>query len=126
MVGNLLTPELATEFGAGRDASFGRSSTIFGCSVGTLLGGATFGSVFGSGFSAVKSWDLETRNYDDEAHPYLYAHTQRSFIPLVRLIYEKAAKIKGTETGIAIFAPENWPLAWPQEGPNGAYRRPGH
>jgi uncharacterized protein (TIGR03663 family) len=65
-----------------------------------------------AGFSATQSWDLETKNYDDEAHPYIYAHTQRSFIPLVRLIYERAAALSGTETGIAVFAPENWPLAW--------------
>ena len=28
-----------------------------------------------SGFSATKSYDLETKNYDDETHPYIYAHT---------------------------------------------------
>jgi len=69
-------------------------------------------TLFAAGYSATQSWDLETKNYDEEEHPYIYAHTQRSFIPLVRLIYERAAKLSGTETGIAIFAPENWPLAW--------------
>ena len=69
-------------------------------------------TLFAAGFSATKSWDLETKNYDDETHAYLYAHTQRTFIPLVRLIYERAAALGGTETGIAVFAPENWPLAW--------------
>ena len=64
-------------------------------------------------FSATRSWDLETKNYDDETHPYLYAHTQRSFIPFVRLIEERAAALgTGKETSIAVFAPENWPLAW--------------
>jgi uncharacterized protein (TIGR03663 family) len=66
-----------------------------------------------AGFSATQSWDLETRNYDDEAHPYLYAHTQRSFIAFVRLIEERAAAIgPGKDAGIAVFAPENWPLPW--------------
>lgn len=66
-----------------------------------------------AGFSATKSWDLETKNYDDETHPYLYAHTQRSFIPFVRLIEERAAAIgPGKDAGIAVFAPENWPLPW--------------
>ena len=70
-------------------------------------------TLFAAGFSATKSWDLETKNYDDETHPYLYAHTQRSFIPFVRLIEERASALgTGTETGIAVFAPENWPLAW--------------
>ena len=65
-----------------------------------------------AGLSAVKSQDLETRKYDDEAHPYIYAHTQRSFLDFVRLVEEKAKGLAGTETGIAVFAPENWPLAW--------------
>ena len=65
-----------------------------------------------AGLSAVKSQDLETRKYDDEAHPYIYAHTQRSFLEFVRLVEEKAKGLAGTETGIAVFAPENWPLAW--------------
>ncbi len=70
-------------------------------------------TLFAAGFSATKSWDLETKNYDDETHPYLYAHTQRSFLPFVRLIEERASALgTGTETGIAVFAPENWPLAW--------------
>ena len=70
-------------------------------------------TLFAAGFSATKSWDLETKNYDDETHPYLYAHTQRSFMPFVRLIEERASALgTGTETGLAVFAPENWPLAW--------------
>ena len=70
-------------------------------------------TLFAAGFSATKSWDLETKNYDDESHPYLYAHTQRTFIPLVQLIKERASALgTGTETNIAVFAPENWPLAW--------------
>ena len=70
-------------------------------------------TLFAAGFSFTKSWALETKNYDDETHPYLYAHTQRSFIPFVHLIEERAKALgTGTETGIAVFAPENWPLAW--------------
>lgn len=66
-----------------------------------------------TGFSATKTWDLETKNYDDESHPYLYAHTQRSLIPFVHLIEERAAAIgSGRDAGIAVFAPENWPLPW--------------
>jgi len=70
-------------------------------------------TLLAAGFSATKSWDLETKTYDDETHPYLYAHTQRSFIPFVRLIEERATALGlGKEAGIAVFAPENWPLAW--------------
>ncbi len=66
----------------------------------------------GAGYSLVKSQDLETKTYDDETHPYIYAHTQRSFLDLIRLIEEKAKGLAGKETGIAVFAPENWPMAW--------------
>jgi predicted membrane-bound mannosyltransferase len=69
--------------------------------------------VAASGFSATKSYELETRKYDDETHPYLYAHTQRSFLDFVRLIETRAQALgTGKQTGIAVFAPENWPLAW--------------
>jgi uncharacterized protein (TIGR03663 family) len=63
--------------------------------------------------SAAMSYDLETKKYDDETHPYVYAHTQRTFLNFVRLIETRAAVLgTGKETNIAIFAPENWPLAW--------------
>ena len=67
----------------------------------------------GVGLSATKSFELETKKYDDETHPYIYAHTQRVLLELVRAI-ETRAQALGTreETGIAIFAPENWPLPW--------------
>jgi predicted membrane-bound mannosyltransferase len=66
-----------------------------------------------SGFSASMSYDLEAKRYDDETHPYIYAHTQRSFLPFVLLIEAHAAALgSGKDTGIAVFAPENWPLAW--------------
>ena len=59
------------------------------------------------------SYDLETKRYDDESHPYLYAHTQRSFLDFVRLVEAKASELgRGKETSIAVFAPENWPLPW--------------
>ena len=70
-------------------------------------------AIAAAGVSATRSRDLETRKYDDETHPYLYAHTQRSFLDFVRLIETRAASFPtGKETGIAVFAPENWPLAW--------------
>jgi uncharacterized protein (TIGR03663 family) len=64
-------------------------------------------------FSITKSHELETQRYDDENHPYLYAHTQRRFLELVRLIEDRARALgTGTETVISVIAPENWPLAW--------------
>jgi hypothetical protein len=74
---------------------------------------AIFLALSAVGFSATTSFDLETKKYDDETHPYVYAHTQRTFLNFVRLIETQAARLgTGKDTGIAIFAPENWPLAW--------------
>jgi predicted membrane-bound mannosyltransferase len=66
-----------------------------------------------AGYSATQSHDLETKSYDDETHPYIYAHTQRSFLDFVQLIKAHAAALgTGTNTSIGVFAPENWPLPW--------------
>ncbi len=70
-------------------------------------------ALLGASLSASQSLELETQKYDDETLPYVYAHTQRVFLNLVRAIDARAQAL-GTreETGIAIFAPENWPLPW--------------
>ncbi|MEO8360441.1 MAG: flippase activity-associated protein Agl23 [Vicinamibacteria bacterium] len=75
------------------------------------------------GLSATKSHELETVKYDDETHPYIYAHTQRSFFELLKQVDAHATAIgKGKAAGIAIFAPENWPLAWYlRDYPNAGY-----
>ena len=74
---------------------------------------AALALIAATGFSAARSYELETKRYDDESHPYLYAHTQRPFIEFIRLIKAHAAALgAGEETAIAVFAPENWPMAW--------------
>lgn len=86
----------------------------------TFLGGrlsmkpvASVVLIAAAGFSSVRSYDFETKRYDDEAHAYVYAHTQRSFLDFIRLIEAHAAALgTGKGTGIAVFAPENWPMAW--------------
>ena len=66
-----------------------------------------------SGYALNQSRVLETVRYDDEDHPYIYAHTQRSFLAFVKLVEDNALKIgPGRNAGIAIFARENWPLPW--------------
>jgi uncharacterized protein (TIGR03663 family) len=56
---------------------------------------------------------LNFYRYDDDKYPYVYAHTYREFIPLVKRIDQLAARAKtGVQTGITITAPEYWPLPW--------------
>lgn len=70
-------------------------------------------ALFGVGLSATQSLELETKKYDDETLPYIYAHTQRAFLDLIRAIETRSQALGAREeTGIAIFAPENWPLPW--------------
>jgi uncharacterized protein (TIGR03663 family) len=56
--------------------------------------------------------DLSFRRYDDETLPYVYAHTRRGFLELVRLIDERAAQAQGDQTKITVVATEHWPLPW--------------
>jgi uncharacterized protein (TIGR03663 family) len=51
--------------------------------------------------------------YDDERYPYVYAHTQRGYLSLIREI-ESAAQRAGTkeQTTISIASPDYWPMPW--------------
>lgn len=56
---------------------------------------------------------LNFQQYDNEQYPYVYAHTQRGTLELVREVERLAARARtGTGTGISIAAPEYWPLPW--------------
>jgi uncharacterized protein (TIGR03663 family) len=56
---------------------------------------------------------LNFYHYDDDAYPYVYAHTRREVLLLVDEVKRLAARA-GTneETTIAITSPEYWPLPW--------------
>lgn len=56
---------------------------------------------------------LNFYKYDDDRYPYVYAHTQRGFLPMVEQIKRLASRSStGARTGIVITAPEYWPLPW--------------
>jgi uncharacterized protein (TIGR03663 family) len=63
-----------------------------------------------SGYQTIQ---LNFYHYDDDAYPYVYAHTRREVFLLVNEIKRLAARA-GTneETTIAITSPEYWPLPW--------------
>jgi uncharacterized protein (TIGR03663 family) len=55
---------------------------------------------------------LNFRHYDDDRYPYVYSHTQREAVELVRAI-ERAAERAGTEQpAVSIASPDYWPLPW--------------
>ncbi|MBA3442073.1 MAG: TIGR03663 family protein [Pyrinomonadaceae bacterium] len=52
-------------------------------------------------------------HYDDDRYPYVYAHTRREFLELVRDINRIAERVgTKTETSIAVASPDYWPLPW--------------
>ncbi len=64
-------------------------------------------------FAAYQTVMLNFYHYDDESYPYVYAHTQRGYLSLIREI-ESAAERAGTKekTTISIDSPDYWPMPW--------------
>lgn len=74
---------------------------------------AAFLTALACGISAYQCLNFNFYRYDDAAEPYVYAHTKREFLDLVREI-DRIAQISGkeNETNIAIVSPDYWPLPW--------------
>ncbi|MEP6922081.1 MAG: flippase activity-associated protein Agl23 [bacterium] len=71
--------------------------------------------VLAVGLSGYQTIDLNFFNYDNDSqyYVYVYAHTQRETLALLKEIDAVAARTKqGPLTGITIMAPEYWPLPW--------------
>ena len=58
--------------------------------------------------------DLNFKNYDndDQYYVYVYAHTKRNMLDLVKEIDRIAKEESGGTTGISIMSPDYWPLPW--------------
>ncbi|MBV9214857.1 MAG: glycosyltransferase family 39 protein [Acidobacteria bacterium] len=60
-----------------------------------------------------QTYQLSFVRYDDEEMAYVYAHTKRGFLDLVKQIDHYAAKSdKGKSSTINIVSPDYWPLTW--------------
>ena len=66
------------------------------------------------GVATFQSIDLNFINYDNDKpkYVYVYAHTTRPTLDLVREIDEIAKQESGGLTGISIVSPDYWPLPW--------------
>ena len=59
------------------------------------------------------TYTLNFERYDDEDMPYVYAHTRRGFLDMVKKIEFYAGKSgKGEKTTIEIISPDYWSLPW--------------
>jgi len=57
--------------------------------------------------------DLSFNRYDDDRHPYSYAHSSRELLLMLDEIDAFAARNpQGKDIGICIMSPEHWPLPW--------------
>jgi uncharacterized protein (TIGR03663 family) len=66
------------------------------------------------GVAVYQTVDLNFRNYDndDPKYVYVYAHTRRGTLDLVREVERIAKQNSGGTTGITIVSPDYWPLPW--------------
>jgi uncharacterized protein (TIGR03663 family) len=57
--------------------------------------------------------DVSFVHYDDDSYAYVYAHTNRDFLSLIKEIDSLAAVNPAKkEIGITVVSPEHWPLPW--------------
>ena len=62
---------------------------------------------------AYQAWVVNFRKYDDDRYPYVYSHSRREMLDLVREVERLAERTgRGKEAGINIASPEYWPLPW--------------
>jgi predicted membrane-bound mannosyltransferase len=62
---------------------------------------------------AFQTYDINFVRYDDDRVPYIYAHTKRGFLDLIRQIEYYADKSgQGKKAKIEIVSPDYWPMPW--------------
>lgn len=60
-----------------------------------------------------QTYDLNFQRYDDDAMPYVYAHTKRGFLDLINKIEYYAEKSgEGKDAAIEIVSPDYWSMPW--------------
>ena len=60
-----------------------------------------------------QTYDLNFVRYDNDTMPYVYAHTKRGFLDLIKQIEYYADKSgKGKDASIEIVSPDYWSMPW--------------
>ncbi|HEY0428176.1 MAG TPA: glycosyltransferase family 39 protein [Pyrinomonadaceae bacterium] len=76
-----------------------------------ILGGMI--AVMATAILVGQTYDLNFVRYDDEDRVYVYAHTKRGFLDLIKQIEYYAEKSgKGKEATVEIVSPDYWPMPW--------------
>jgi uncharacterized protein (TIGR03663 family) len=62
---------------------------------------------------AYQAYDLNFVNYDNNDRTYIYAHTKREFLEMMRRIDHYAEKSgKGSDIAVDVVSPDYWPMVW--------------
>jgi uncharacterized protein (TIGR03663 family) len=94
---------------------------IAGYGIGELFRSANIASKILGGILAVsatvilsyQTYDANFVRYDDEEMPYVYAHTKRGFLNLIKQIDYYAEKSgKGKDATIEVVSPDYWSMPW--------------
>jgi uncharacterized protein (TIGR03663 family) len=62
--------------------------------------------------AAYQSVVLNFREYDNDQYPYVYSHTQRQALDLLKEVERASARAGTPEPGITVVSSEYWPLPW--------------
>lgn len=70
-------------------------------------------AVASAGIMSYQTYEMNFVKYDDDSMPYIYAHTRRGFLDLIKEIERYAEKSgKGKEATIEIVSPDYWSMPW--------------
>lgn len=70
-------------------------------------------AIAASAVLAYQTYQINFVRYDDEDVPYVYAHTKREFLDLMKQIDRFAQKSgKGNDAKVQIVSPDYWPMVW--------------
>ncbi len=72
---------------------------------------------------AFQTYDINFVRYDSDAMPYIYAHSKREFLDLIKQVEYYADKSgQGKKAKIEIVSPDYWPMPWyMNDYPNAAF-----
>ena len=69
--------------------------------------------IIGTVVLGYQTYYLNFVRYDDDQMPYVYAHTRRGFLEMIKQIEHYSEKSgKGKDTVIDVVSPDYWPMTW--------------
>jgi uncharacterized protein (TIGR03663 family) len=63
-------------------------------------------------FCSYQTIALNFFHYDDDSYPYVYSHTRREMVEMVRDVGRVGERAGTKEPGVSVVSPEYWPLPW--------------